>query len=62
MKSPFTEGMCYWPKCKRPIGIIRPDALPFCSEHEKHVTEQAQKLVPSLKKMGKLKLHTRHVK
>lgn len=58
-KSPFKEGKCYWPGCKRPIMIIRPDGLPFCSEHEKYVTERAQQLVPKLKKMDKLKLHTR---
>lgn len=61
-KSPFVEGMCYWPKCNRPIAIIREDALPFCSKHEKYVTERAQQLVPKLQKMNKLKLHTRVIK
>ncbi len=60
-KSPFKEGMCHWPGCNVPT-ILRPDGIPLCSKHEKHITEEVKKMVPKLAEMPKLKLHTRLVK
>lgn len=52
-------GICG--KCKKPLRIIRTDRIPFCSECEKKVTAEAERIVPKIAKKGKLALRSEYV-